>query len=93
MISPDLTALQDKPRPAVGERYYSYGALFSLAQSPVDANVLWAGADDGPIHVSRDGGRNWTRVDGTLPAGKYKEGFVSKIEPSRTSAGTAYVAY
>ena len=55
--------------------------------------MLWAGADDGPIHVSRDGGKNWTRVDGSLPAGTYKEGFVSKIEPSRTAAGTAYVAY
>jgi photosystem II stability/assembly factor-like uncharacterized protein len=93
VTSPDLTAMQDKPRPAVGERYYSYGALFSLAQSPVDAAVLWAGADDGPIHVSRDSGTTWARVDGTLPPGTYKEGFVSKIEPSRTSAGTAYVAY
>ena len=93
VVSPDLTALQDRPYPAVGERHYSYGALFSLAQSPVDAAVLWAGADDGPIHVSRDGGRTWTRVDGSLPAGTYKEGFVSKIEPSRTAAGTAYVAY
>jgi len=93
VISPDLTALQDKPYPAVGERYYSYGALFSLAQSPVDAAVLWAGADDGPIHVSRDSGKTWTRVDGSLPAGTYQEGFVSKIEASRASAGTAYVAY
>ena len=93
VISPDLTAQQDKPFPPVGEGHHSYGALFSLAQSPVDAAVLWAGADDGPIHVSRDGGQRWTRVDGSLPAGTYKNGFVSKIEPSRKSAGTAYVAY
>ncbi len=93
VISPDLSAQQDKPYPPVGEGYHSYGALFSLAQSPVEASVLWAGADDGPIHVSRDGGQRWERVDGNLPAGTYKEGFVSKIEPSRTSAGTAYVAY
>jgi photosystem II stability/assembly factor-like uncharacterized protein len=93
VISPDLTAQQDKTHPPVGQGYFSYGALFSLAQSPVDANVLWAGADDGPIHVTRDGGKNWTRVDASLPAGPYKEGFVSKIEPSRTAAGTAYVAY
>jgi photosystem II stability/assembly factor-like uncharacterized protein len=93
VISPDLTAQQDKPIPPVGEGQHSYGALFSLAQSPVDAAVLWAGADDGPIHVSRDGGQRWTRVDGALPAGSYKNGFVSKIEPSRKNAGTAYVAY
>ena len=53
----------------MGEGYHSYGALFSLAQSPVDAQVLWAGADDGPIHVSRDGGRTWDRIDGSLLAG------------------------
>jgi hypothetical protein len=93
VISPDLTAQQDKPFPAVGEGHHSYGALFSLAQSPADPAVLWAGADDGPIHVSLDGGKGWTRVDGSLPAGSYKSGFVSKIEPSRKSAGTAYVAY
>jgi hypothetical protein len=93
VISPDLTAQQDRPFPAVGEGYHSYGALFSLAQSPLDPAVLWAGADDGPIHVSRDGGKKWTRVDDSLPAGSFTEGFVSKIEPSRTGAGTAYVAY
>jgi hypothetical protein len=93
VISPDLTAQQDKPYPPVGQGYHSYGALFSLAQSPVEASVLWAGADDGPIHVSRDGGKQWTRVETNLPAGTYREGFVSKIEPSRTAAGTAYVAF
>jgi photosystem II stability/assembly factor-like uncharacterized protein len=93
VISPDLTAQQDKPYPPVDQAYHSYGALFSLAQSPVEPAVLWAGADDGPIHVSRDGGSTWTRVDAALPAGSYKEGFVSKIEPSRTAAGTAYVTY
>jgi photosystem II stability/assembly factor-like uncharacterized protein len=93
VISPDLTRQQDKPFPAVGEGHYSYGALFSLAQSPVDANVLWAGSDDGWIHVSQDAGKSWTRVDTNLARGGHAEGFVSKIEPSRTGAGTAYVAF
>jgi hypothetical protein len=93
VISPDLTAQQGSTHPAVGDAYFSYGALFSLAQSPVNPAVLWAGADDGPIHVTRDGGEHWVRVDGALPTGTYREGFVSKIEPSRAAAGTAYVTY
>ncbi|HKH43409.1 MAG TPA: glycosyl hydrolase [Thermoanaerobaculia bacterium] len=90
-ISPDLTAQQDRKLEGVKDGYHSYGALFAVAQSPADPKVLWAGADDGPIHVSRDDGGHWTRVDNNLkgtPAGAV----VSKIEPSRTAAGTAYVA-
>lgn len=92
-ISPDLSRQQDRPFPAIGAGYHSYGALFSLAQSPVDHDVLWAGSDDGLIHVSRDRGVSWTRVDVNLPAGDYGEGFVSKIEPSHAAAGTAYAAF
>lgn len=82
-LSGDLTA----------QREGGYGALYSLAESPIARDVLWAGADDGPIHVSRDRGRTWTRVDGSLPGGSYRDGVVSKIEPSRTSAATAYVTF
>jgi photosystem II stability/assembly factor-like uncharacterized protein len=92
-ISDDLSRQQDQPFPAVGEGYHSYGALFSLAQSTADPNVLWAGADDGWIHVSRDRGKQWARVDQNIGPGPHSEGFVSKIEPSRAAAGTAYVAY
>jgi photosystem II stability/assembly factor-like uncharacterized protein len=92
-ISGDLSRQQDKPFPAVGEGYHSYGALFALAQSTADPNVLWAGADDGWIHVSRDRGKQWLRVDENITPGPHREGFVSKIEPSRAAAGTAYVAY
>jgi len=92
-ISPDLSRQQDDPFPEVGVGYHSYGALFSLAQSPVDHGVLWAGSDDGFIHLSRDSGTHWARVDTNLPAGNHSQGFVSKIEPSRADAGTAYVAY
>lgn len=91
-VSDDLTAQQDEPFAAVGEGYHSYGALFSIAQSPVDHDVLWTGADDGPIHVSTDGGETWSRVDRNLPPGSPTLGVVAEIEPSRTSAGTAYVA-
>ena len=92
-ISQDLSRQQAEPFPAVWEGYHSYGALRSLAQSPVDHDVLWAGADDGPIHVSRDHGATWTQVDAHLPAGHPVWGVVSTIEPSRTGAGVAYVSF
>src|SRR4029453_10731610 len=52
--SGDFSAQQSGPFPGGGGGYPSYGALFSLAQSTADPSVLWAGADDGWIHVSRD---------------------------------------
>ncbi len=39
-----------------------YATVFALAPSKVDVNVIWAGSDDGLIHVTRDGGRTWTNV-------------------------------
>ncbi|HKV12757.1 MAG TPA: hypothetical protein VJ725_31720, partial [Thermoanaerobaculia bacterium] len=92
VISPDLTAQQERTLTGEKDGYHSYGALFAFAQSPADPKVLWAGADDGPIHLSRDDGGHWTRVDGNLPKGAPAGGVVSKLEPSRTAAGTAYLA-
>ena len=69
VISADLTRQQEREK-LIGAKdsYHSYGALFSLAQSPKDPNVLWAGSDDGWIHVSKDAGADWTRVDQNLCA-------------------------
>ena len=51
--------------------------------------MIWTGANDGPIHVTRDGGRTWTNVTPQdLPPG----GRVQNIDPSPHRAGTAYVA-
>lgn len=112
IISPDLTAQQELEKiDGAKQGYHSYGALFAVAQSPADRYVLWTGADDGPIFVTRDAGRIWRRVDPNIcraAPGKATQadawrrlpsecnvtrGVVSHIEPSRTAAGTAYVAY
>jgi len=95
-ISPDLTAfdpekqgISGRPitRDITGEEFYS--TLYAVAESPVQAGVLWAGANDGPIHVTRDGGRTWRKVTPPdLPAG----GRVQAIAPSPHAAGRAYVA-
>lgn len=96
IISPDLSRQQEKELKGSKkdyEGYHSYGALFSIAESPLDANVLWAGADDGPIHVTRDGGKSWTEVSANFPTGTPTNGVVAEIEASRFDKGTAYVAY
>lgn len=96
VVSPDLTAQQDKE--LKGNKsdytgYHSYGALFSIAESPLDAKVIWTGADDGPIYVTRNGGSSWANVTENFPAGAPTYAVVGEIEASRFDKGAAYVAY
>ena len=96
IISPDLTAFEpDKQvisgspitRDITGEEYYS--TLYAIAESPVKQGVIWTGANDGPVHVTRDGGDNWKNVTPPdLPPG----GRVQTIEASAHDEAKAYVA-
>jgi len=92
VISPDLTWQQDRTLRGIEDGYHSYGTLFSVAESPSDADLIWAGADDGPIWITRDQGDDWTQVDPNLPEGAPENCVVAEIEPSRFEAETAYVA-
>ena len=96
-ISPDLTANDPRYRQAIsgepitidvtGEEMYA--TLYAIRESPLARGVIWAGANDGPIHVTRDGGRTWVNVTPKdLPPG----GRVQNIEPSPLRPGAAYVA-
>ena len=95
-ISPDLTAFDPEvqvisgspiTRDITGEEYYS--TLYSLRESPLEAGLIWVGANDGPVHVSRDDGATWTDVTPSrLPAG----GRVDAIEPSPHDPAKAYIA-
>ncbi len=95
-ISPDLTAFEaDKQvisgapitRDVTGEEVYS--TIYSLRESPVRDGVIWTGANDGPVHVTRDNGKTWANVTPPdLPPG----GRVDAVEPSPHKAGKAYVA-
>src|SRR6266508_1347874 len=66
-----------------------YAVVFSLGPGKTDANVIWAGSDDGVVHVTRDGGKTWTNV---TPKDLPDLGRVSQIDASAFDAGTAYIA-
>lgn len=68
----------------------SFGAISTIAESPLDPAVLWVGTDDGNVQVSRDGGRTWTEVSRNL-RGTPDGAFVSRVVASRTGPGAAYV--
>jgi photosystem II stability/assembly factor-like uncharacterized protein len=67
-----------------------YGTIFALAESPLKKDILWAGSDDGLVHVSRDGGQKWTDVTKNI-SGIPEWGTVSGIEASPFDEATAYV--
>jgi photosystem II stability/assembly factor-like uncharacterized protein len=103
-VSPDLTRDEDRMLlPLMGRRWSStapwdfkamsaYNTITSLAESPVEEGVLWAGTDDGLIQVSSDGGGNWKAIPvGDLP-GVPDTAFVNNIVADLFDADTAYVA-
>lgn len=96
VISPDLTRNDpDKLGPSGGPitkdntsvEYYC--TIFAAAESPVKEGVLWTGSDDGLIHVSQDGGKNWENV---TPKGMPEWMMINSMEPSHFDAGTCYIA-
>jgi hypothetical protein len=66
-----------------------YATVFALAPSKQDANIIWAGSDDGLIHITKNGGKTWENI---TPSDLPKNTRVSIIEASKYSAGTAYIA-
>jgi photosystem II stability/assembly factor-like uncharacterized protein len=96
VISPDLTAFEPEfqivpgnpiTRDVTGEEVYSN--IYAIDESPVQRGVLWTGANDGPVHVSRDNGKTWKNVTPKdLPPG----GRVQNIGASPHRTGSAYIA-
>jgi hypothetical protein len=66
-----------------------YGTVFSLAPGKKDRNLLWAGSDDGLVHVTRDEGKTWTNV---TPGDMPDLGRVSQLDGSSFDNATAYMA-
>jgi len=95
-ISPDLTTDNPEhqdyaggPITRDGTGVEVYGTIFSFEESPHEAGVLWAGSDDGLLHVSRDNGGNWTNVTPeALPAGAT----INNIDISAHDPGRIFIS-
>jgi len=93
-ISPDLTAHEPSKqivsgspitRDVTGEEFYS--TIYDIKESSVTAGLIWVGANDGPVSVTRDGGKSWNNVTPKeLPPG----GRIDCVEPSPHKENKAY---
>ena len=95
-ISPDLSRETWEIPASVGiynteevKKMRQRGVVYTLAPSYQDLNVLWAGTDDGLIHITKDGGKNWKNI---TPASITSWSKISMIDASRFDVNTAYVA-
>jgi len=96
IISPDLSREHPEVPESVGdfrtpdlETMRRRGVIYAVAPSPKDAQVIWAGTDDGLVHLTRDAGKTWKNV--TPPALRSWDK-VSQIDAGHADAGAAYVA-
>lgn len=96
VLSPDLTrADPTKLGPTGGPitkdntSVEYYATIFSAIESPYEEGLLWTGSDDGLIHVSRDGGRNWKNV---TPKGMPEWMLINSVEADPFNKGGLYVA-
>ena len=97
-ISPDLTRndpakLQSSGGPITQDNtsVEYYCTIFAVVESPHEAGVIWAGTDDGLIHITRDGGKNWENI--TPPGNMMPEWIqINSIDAHPTEPGGLYVA-
>jgi hypothetical protein len=103
-ISPDLTRNEERIElPIMGKKQSwdnawdfvamsDYNTITSLAQSPIDKNIIWAGTDDGLIQITENGGETWKKIEaGKLP-GVPASAFINDIKADLFDANTVYVA-
>jgi photosystem II stability/assembly factor-like uncharacterized protein len=89
-ISPDLSAQDPQKTTTTGSGAETYGVVYTLAESPARAGLLWAGTDDGKLWVTEDGGGHWTDLTANLPAAA-KGQWLSRVEPGHRDPKLAYL--
>ncbi len=101
-ISPDLTTNDKKKQlqeesgglSADNTSAENHCTIFTIAESPLDENLIWIGTDDGNVQYTVDGGKTWTNVSKNysatgIPAGTW----ISSVEPSRFDKKTVYITF
>ncbi|MGA2353520.1 MAG: hypothetical protein ABSG02_03425 [Terriglobales bacterium] len=93
-ISPDLTGAipgrkTEGPPTVENAMQRGFGVVFTIAPSPLNRDLIWAGSDTGLIHLTRDGGKSWKNV---TPPGLTPWSKISLIEASRFDPAVAYAA-
>lgn len=96
IISPDLTRKQPEIPASIGdfktkemETMRQRAVIYAVAASPLDVNTIWAGTDDGLVHITKDGGKSWEEV---TPAALKSWDKVSILDAGHFDTGTAYAA-
>jgi len=88
MISPDLSRQEIEKDVTTGSNAETYGTVVALSESPIQQGLLWAGTDDGLIHVTPDDGASWKDVTPAMVGSHY----VAKIKASCHDKNVAYAA-
>lgn len=100
IISPDLTTNDPKKQSQENSGGLSkdnsgaenHTTIFTIAESPLDANILWVGTDDGNVQVTKDGGKSWENTVNNIN-GLPKNTWCYHIEASVFNKGTAYAVF
>ena len=94
-MSPDLTRNKQEnlgpgggPITNEGAGGEVYHTIYYVAESPHDKNIIYAGADDGLVHITTDGGQSWSNVTPDM-----EEGMINAIEVSPHDPATVYIAF
>jgi photosystem II stability/assembly factor-like uncharacterized protein len=79
-LTPDVTSAEN------------FTTILTIAPSPLQKGLIWVGTDDGRVQITRDGGANWTSVEGNIK-GVPANTWVPEIKASRHDAGTAFIVF